>query len=120
MSDATNLRKEFLANVRGPEKASALFAENGAFEMPFFVSLGLATRFEGPEGVKACSRRFSSATPTSSSRRRTSPYSSTPATRCSPNTSGTPRPRRPGGARTTCSWGASSPATAKSRCCARA
>jgi hypothetical protein len=52
MSDATTLLKEFLGNFRDPEKASALFAEDGAFEMPFFVSLGLPGRFEGPEGVK--------------------------------------------------------------------
>jgi hypothetical protein len=52
MSDAKTLLKEFLGNIRDPEKASALFAEDGAFEMPFFVSLGLPTRFEGPQGVK--------------------------------------------------------------------
>ena len=52
MSDAKTLLKEFLGNIRDPEKASALFAEDGAFEMPFFVSLGLPTRFEGREGVK--------------------------------------------------------------------
>ena len=52
MSDATTLLKEFLGNIRDPEKASALFAKDGAFEMPFFVSLGLPSRFEGPEGVK--------------------------------------------------------------------
>ena len=52
MSDATTLLKEFLGNIRDPEKASALFAEDGAFEMPFFVSLGWPDRFEGPEGVK--------------------------------------------------------------------
>ena len=52
MSDAKTLLKEFLSNIRDPEKASALFAEDGAFEMPFFVSLGLPNRFEGPEGVK--------------------------------------------------------------------
>ena len=52
MCDATTLLKEFLGSIRDPEKASALFAEDGAFEMPFFVSLGLPDRFEGPEGVK--------------------------------------------------------------------
>jgi hypothetical protein len=52
MSDAKTLLKEFLGNIRDPDKASALFAENGAFEMPFFVSLGLPNRFEGREGVK--------------------------------------------------------------------
>jgi uncharacterized protein len=52
-SDAKTLLKEFLANFRDPEKASSLFAEDGAFEMPFFVSLGLPNRFEGREGVKS-------------------------------------------------------------------
>jgi hypothetical protein len=52
MSDAKTLLTEFLGNFRDPEKASALFAQVGAFEMPFFVSLGLPTRFEGREGVK--------------------------------------------------------------------
>lgn len=52
MSDAKTLLKEFLGNFREPEKAAALFAEHGAFEMPFFVSLGLPARFEGREGVR--------------------------------------------------------------------
>src|SRR6266850_3868770 len=52
MSDATTLLKEFLGNIGDPEKASAMFADDGAFEMPFFVSLGLPDRFDGPEGVK--------------------------------------------------------------------
>ena len=52
MSDAETLLKEYLGNFRDPEKASALFADDGVFEMPFFVSLGLPNRFEGPEGVK--------------------------------------------------------------------
>jgi len=52
MSDAKTLLKEFLGNFRDPEKASALFTQGGAFEMPFFVSLDLPTRFEGREAVK--------------------------------------------------------------------
>ena len=52
MSDAHTLLREFLGSFHDPEKATALFAEDGAFEMPFFVSLGLPYRFEGPEGVK--------------------------------------------------------------------
>jgi hypothetical protein len=52
MSDAKTLLKEFLGNFRDPEKAAALFAEDGVFEMPFFVSLGLPNRFVGREGVK--------------------------------------------------------------------
>ena len=50
--DAKTLLTEFLGNFRDPEKASALFAQDGAFEMPFFVSLGLPNRFEGREAVK--------------------------------------------------------------------
>ena len=53
MSDAKTLLKEYLRNFRDREKASALFAEDGVFEMPFFVSLGLPNRFDGPEGVKS-------------------------------------------------------------------
>ena len=53
MSDAKTLLKEDLRNFRDRDKVSALFAEDGVFEMPFFVSLGLPTRFEGPEGVKS-------------------------------------------------------------------
>jgi hypothetical protein len=53
MSDAKTLLREYLRNFRDPEKASALFAEDGAFEMPYFVSVGLPARFEGREGVKA-------------------------------------------------------------------
>src|SRR5258708_35238487 len=52
MSDATTLLKEFLGNIRNPERASALFAADEAFEMPFFVSLGVPSHFEGPTGVK--------------------------------------------------------------------
>jgi SnoaL-like domain len=52
MSDAKTLLKEYLSNFRDREKASALFADDGVFEMPFFVSLGLPSRFDGPEGVK--------------------------------------------------------------------
>jgi len=52
MLDAKTLLKEYLGNFRNREKASALFAADGVFEMPFFVSLGLPSRFEGPEGVR--------------------------------------------------------------------
>jgi hypothetical protein len=52
MPDAKTLLKEYLGNFRDRERASALFAADGVFEMPFFISLGLPSRFEGPEGVK--------------------------------------------------------------------
>jgi len=52
MSDAKALLREYLVNFRDIETTSSLFADDGVFEMPFFVSLGLPNRFEGPEGVK--------------------------------------------------------------------
>src|ERR1700739_3185070 len=78
MSDAKTLLKEFLGNIGNPEKAAALFAEDGVFEMSFFVSLGLPTRFNGLWASRASSPPSLTATATSSSTTRTSPSSSTP------------------------------------------
>jgi hypothetical protein len=103
MSDATTLLKEFLGNIRDPEKASALFAEDGAFEMPFFVSLSLPDRFEGPEGVKGLITTVLEYYPDFELRTRTSPSSSRPRTRCSRNTLFTPPPQRRVDWPTTCS-----------------
>src|ERR1700751_6028117 len=108
MSDAKTLLKEFLGNIGNPEKAAALFAEDGVFEMPFFVSLGLPTRFNGLWASRASSPPSWTTTPTSSSTTRTSPSSSTPPIRCSPNTSLTPQPQRQVGGPTTYPWATSS------------
>src|SRR3981189_2393155 len=86
MSDATTLLREFLGNIRDPEKASALFAEDGAFEMPFFVSLGLPDRFEGPEGVKGLITTVLEYYPTWSLKNRTLPAPSRTPTRGFPST----------------------------------
>jgi hypothetical protein len=40
MKDSKNLLLEYLASVRDPERAASLFAEDGAFELPFLRSLG--------------------------------------------------------------------------------
>jgi hypothetical protein len=45
-------RRRRWRNVGNPEKAAAPFAEDGVFGLPFFVSLGLPTRFKSPVGVK--------------------------------------------------------------------
>jgi hypothetical protein len=42
--------KEFLGNFRDPEKASALFADDGAVEMPFFESAWPAQPLRRPQG----------------------------------------------------------------------
>jgi hypothetical protein len=44
MKDSKTLLLEYLASVRDPERAASLFAEDGAFELPFLRSLGVAPR----------------------------------------------------------------------------
>jgi hypothetical protein len=41
MKDSKTLLLEYLASVRDPERAASLFAEDGAFELPFLRSLGV-------------------------------------------------------------------------------
>jgi hypothetical protein len=41
MKDAKTLLLEFLAAVTGGQNAAALFAEDGAVELPFLHSLGI-------------------------------------------------------------------------------
>jgi uncharacterized protein len=47
MKNSKNLLLEYLASVRDPEHAASLFAEDGAFELPFLRSLGVAPRHSG-------------------------------------------------------------------------
>jgi len=47
MKDSKTLLLEYLASVRDPERAASLFAEDGAFELPFLRSLGVAPRHTG-------------------------------------------------------------------------
>jgi uncharacterized protein len=47
MKNSKNLLLEYLASVRNPEHAASLFAEDGAFELPFLRSLGVAPRHSG-------------------------------------------------------------------------
>ena len=44
MKDSKTLLLEYLASVRGPERAASLFAEDRAFELPFLRSLGVEPR----------------------------------------------------------------------------
>lgn len=43
----------YLDNVQDTARASALFAPNGALELPYLEALGRPWRAEGPPGVKA-------------------------------------------------------------------
>jgi hypothetical protein len=47
MKNSKDLLLEYLASVRDPEHAASLFAEDGAFEMPFLRSLGVPPRHTG-------------------------------------------------------------------------
>ena len=47
MKDSKALLLQYLASIRDPERAASLFAENGAFELPFLRSLGVAPRYSG-------------------------------------------------------------------------
>ena len=41
IKDSKTLLLEYLASVRDPERAAALFADDGVFELPFLRSLGV-------------------------------------------------------------------------------
>ena len=53
MKNATQILEEFTASsFRDPKKAAEMFAEDGAFEMPYLDSLGFPWRYEGREKVE--------------------------------------------------------------------
>ena len=53
MKDSKALLLEYLASIRDPERAASLFAEDGAFELPFLRSLGVKSRYAGRGEVAA-------------------------------------------------------------------
>jgi hypothetical protein len=53
MKNARDLLEEFTASsFREPRKAAEMFAEDGAFEMPYLESLGFPWRYEGREEIE--------------------------------------------------------------------
>ena len=52
MNDPERLLMQYLLAFQDPEKAASVFAEDGVFEMPYFVSLGLDPRYEGRESIR--------------------------------------------------------------------
>ena len=53
MKTARHLLEEFTASsFRDPKKAAEMFAEDGAFEMPYLESLGFPWRYAGREKVE--------------------------------------------------------------------
>ena len=52
MTDPHRVLMEYLLAFHDPHKAASLFADDGVFEMPYLVSLGMEPRHQGPEGVQ--------------------------------------------------------------------
>ena len=53
MKNAKELLEEFTAaSFRDPKQAAEMFAEDGAFEMPYLESFGLPGRYEGREAIE--------------------------------------------------------------------
>ena len=54
MKNARQLLEDYNAfSFRDPRKAAEMFADYGAFEMPYFESLGVPSRYQGYEQVRA-------------------------------------------------------------------
>src|ERR1700682_2407291 len=51
MKDAKTLLLEFLAAITAGQNAATLFAEDGAVELPFLHSLGIAWRHRGRQAI---------------------------------------------------------------------
>jgi len=52
MNDPQRVLLEYLGAFPDPEKASSFFAEDGVFEMPYLVSVGLEPRAQGRENIR--------------------------------------------------------------------
>jgi hypothetical protein len=52
MNDPQRLLLEYLLAFQDPEQASSLFADDGVFEMPYLVSLGMEPRYEGRDDIR--------------------------------------------------------------------
>jgi uncharacterized protein len=53
MKDSKALLLDYLASIRDPERAASLFADDGAFELPFLRSLGVEPRYRGRHEIAA-------------------------------------------------------------------
>jgi hypothetical protein len=52
MQTAKQLFLEYLTSFPSPDKAAALFAPDGALEMPYLASINISTRAEGPKEIE--------------------------------------------------------------------
>ena len=58
MKNSKALLLDYLASVGDPERAAALFAEDGAFELPFLRSLGVEPRYAGRGEITSLLRKL--------------------------------------------------------------
>ena len=119
MNDPHRLLLEYLLAFQDPEKASSMFAEDGVFEMPYLVSVGIEPRHEGRESIRGFISgvldlypdfRFAADDVTV--------LIDTPGRRSRSTSLIRPLPP-PAGGFITCSWGGSWPTTGRSSSCAR-
>lgn len=52
MDNASELLQKYLAYIRDPKAAAALFADDGVLELPYLASLGPKTGAKGPENIE--------------------------------------------------------------------
>jgi ketosteroid isomerase-like protein len=52
MNDPGRVLLEYLLAFPDPDKASSLFADDGVFELPYLVSVGIEPRAEGRENIR--------------------------------------------------------------------
>jgi len=53
MKTAKELMQGYLSNIQNPDAVAALFAADGAIELPYLASLGVDWRWEGSENIKS-------------------------------------------------------------------
>ncbi len=53
MKNSKALLLEYLDSISDPDRAAALFAEDGALELPFLRSLGVGARYAGRREIAA-------------------------------------------------------------------
>ncbi|HWT35768.1 MAG TPA: nuclear transport factor 2 family protein [Paraburkholderia sp.] len=58
MKTAAQLMNEFFPLLRTPERAAALFAEDGALELPYLADLDMPTRYNGRAEIAALLSRL--------------------------------------------------------------
>ena len=107
MKDSKALLLEYLASVRDPERAASLFANDGAFELPFLRSLGVEPRYTGRREITALIQQLLKLYPAFCSRRKTSAFSSRRRKKRSPSMWRTRGLQRPEERSINCSLGTS-------------